>query len=80
MRLIISKSLTVILLFYFSFGYADFATAEEANAAKELNGIELDGRTLKLDISTPRRQETPRGRGGRGGGNIAFQLFTSNCE
>lgn len=38
------------------FGYVEFATAEQAKAALDtLQGKEIDGRAVKLDISTPRQ-------------------------
>ena len=53
------------------FAHVEFATPEGAKKALELNGQELDGRGLRLDLSTPR---TGGGggsfggdRGGRGG-------------
>ena len=55
-----------------SFGYADFSCEEDAKAAVELNGSEIDGRNIRIDFanSTPKRQGssrgTPRGRD-RGG-------------
>lgn len=51
------------------FGFVEMATSEEAQrAVAELNGRELDGRTLKVEVSKPKSGDT-RGRGsaGRGG-------------
>ena len=43
-----------------------FETADMANKAiSDLNGKPLDGRNVRIEISVPRGQETPRG--GRGG-------------
>lgn len=36
------------------FGYVEFATAEGAQKALELNGKEVDGRAIKVDLATPR--------------------------
>lgn len=65
-RAFISGSRYHLLVFSnFSFGYADFETGEEAKAATELNGSEIDGRNIKIEVTQP-RGSTPRGRG-RGG-------------
>jgi nucleolin len=52
------------------FGYIQFSSVEEAKAAHgALNGEELEGRSLRLDFSTPRPANGDRGGfGGRGGG------------
>ncbi len=48
------------------FGFVEMATAEEAQRAiSELNGKELDGRKITVNVSTPR---APGAGGGRGGG------------
>ena len=52
------------------FGFVTMSTEEEANAAVEaLNGADLDGRNLTVNVARP-REERPRGeyRGGGGGG------------
>ena len=54
------------------FGFVEMATAEEAQRAiAELNGKELDGRKLTVNVSNPRPASGggggPRGGGGRGG-------------
>jgi RNA recognition motif-containing protein len=54
------------------FGFVEMATAEEAQRAiSELNGKELDGRKLTVNVSNPRPAGGggggPRGGGGRGG-------------
>ena len=49
------------------FGFVEMATAEEAQRAiAELNGKELDGRKLTVNVSNP-RPAGGRGGGGRGG-------------
>lgn len=48
------------------FGFIEMATAEEAQRAiAELNGKELDGRKITVNVSNPR---TPGSGGGRSGG------------
>src|SRR6266568_60503 len=40
------------------FGYVEFATAAAAKAALEAkNGVELDGRAMNIDFSTPRSND-----------------------
>jgi RNA recognition motif-containing protein len=57
------------------FGFVEMATTEEADqAVQQLNGRELDGRSLKVEISKPKTNGGGRsgGFGGgfnRGGGN-----------
>ncbi len=47
------------------FGFVTFADSEAAGQAiREMNGAELDGRTLNVDVA----QERSRGGGGGGGG------------
>ncbi len=47
------------------FGFVEMATAEEADAAvKKFHGQEVDGRTLKVELSKP----SGSGGGARGGG------------
>ena len=44
------------------FGFVEVATVEAANdAVSKLNGVQLDGRTLRVEISKP---SAPRGGGG----------------
>src|SRR6266516_50510 len=54
------------------FGFVEMATAEEAQRAiSELNGKDLDGRKLTVNLSTPKAPGSgggPRGGGGRPGG------------
>jgi RNA recognition motif-containing protein len=41
------------------FGFITFSSAEEANAAKEaLNGKELNGREISVDIARPQRDRS----------------------
>ncbi|HEY3495424.1 MAG TPA: RNA-binding protein [Polyangiaceae bacterium] len=48
------------------FGFVSMSTEEEANAAiQQLNGADLDGRALRVNIAEERR---PGGGGGGGGG------------
>jgi RNA recognition motif-containing protein len=53
------------------FGFVEVATVEAANdAVTKLNGVQLDGRTLRVEISkpaAPRAGGPPRSRGGAGG-------------
>ena len=49
------------------FGFVEMATSEEANqAVQALNGRDLDGRSLKVEISKPKTNGGGGG-GGRGG-------------
>jgi RNA recognition motif-containing protein len=49
------------------FGFVEMSTPEEAQTAIDaLNGTELEGRTLTVNMSRP-REDRPRG-GNRGGG------------
>jgi cold-inducible RNA-binding protein len=51
------------------FGFVTMATPEEAQKAIEgLNGKELDGRALTVNIARPREERAPGGGGGGGGG------------
>ena len=48
------------------FAFIEFSTSEEANKAVEaLNGAELDGRTITVNIARPREERS----GGGGGGS-----------
>lgn len=44
------------------FGYVEFTTAEAAQKALELAGKEVDGRAIKVDVTTPRapREQAPK--------------------
>ncbi len=51
------------------FGFVTFTSDTEANAAVEgLNGVELDGRALRVNIARPKEEGGRGGRGGFGGG------------
>ncbi len=53
------------------FGFIEFGTDDEANKAIEtLNGVELDGREIRVDVANPRPERGGGGgyRGGGGGG------------
>jgi RNA recognition motif-containing protein len=54
------------------FGFVEMATEEEANAAiEQMNGKELDGRTISVNIARPKVDRPSFGAGGggnRGGG------------
>jgi cold-inducible RNA-binding protein len=53
------------------FGFVEMATTEEANAAiAKLNGTDLDGRQIRVELSAPRGAKggPPPRRGGGGGG------------
>jgi RNA recognition motif-containing protein len=52
------------------FGFVEMATADEANAAiAKLNGTDLDGRQIRVELSAPRAGKggPPPRRGGGGG-------------
>ena len=50
------------------FGFVEMGTAEEAqNAISQLNGRELDGRRITVEISNPQGSGGSRGGGGGGG-------------
>ena len=51
------------------FGFIEMSTAEEAQRAiSELNGKELDGRKITVNVSNPRTPGSGGGGGGRPGG------------
>jgi RNA recognition motif-containing protein len=51
------------------FGFVEMATAEEANTAiSQLNGRELDGRRITVEISNPQAPRSGGGGGRPGGG------------
>lgn len=51
------------------FGFVEMATSEAAEAAKSaLDGTQLDGRALKVDVAKELQPRTPRSGGGYGGG------------
>ena len=60
------------------FGFVEMGTDEDAQKAKSaLDGSQLDGRSLKVDVAKPQEPRAPRsggngggyGGGGNGGGN-----------
>lgn len=54
------------------FGFVEMTTPEAAEAAKTaLDGTQLDGRTLKVDIAKELEPRSPRG-GGYGGGGGGY--------
>ena len=51
------------------FGFVTFADDESAKAALALNGSQLDGRTIRVDVAAEKRSsDGPRGGGGGGRG------------
>jgi cold-inducible RNA-binding protein len=51
------------------FGFVEMATAEDAQSAiSQLNGRELDGRRITVEISNPQAPRPGGGRSGGGGG------------
>ena len=51
------------------FGFVEMATSEAADAAvRKFNGYNLDGRTLKVELSKPSAPRTGSGGGYRSGG------------
>jgi cold-inducible RNA-binding protein len=51
------------------FGFVTMSTAEEAQAAiNALNGREIDGRALTVNVAKPREERSGGGGGGGGGG------------
>ena len=48
------------------FGFVTFSDDGEAKAALALNETDLDGRTIRVDIATDKRNDGPRGGGGGG--------------
>lgn len=64
--------------FIYRFGYVEFTTPKQMKKAeRELNGAELSGRELKVDVATPRGDGENRGGGGgtprgRGRGRFCF--------
>jgi cold-inducible RNA-binding protein len=52
------------------FGFVTMASPEEAQKAVEaLNGTQLDGRSLTVNIARPREERSGGGGGGRSGGH-----------
>ncbi len=55
------------------FGFVTMNSAEEAQKAMEaMNGKEMDGRALTVNIARPREERPAGGRGGSGGGRREF--------
>src|ERR1700743_668911 len=55
------------------FGFVTMSTPEEAQKAMEgMNGKDLDGRALTVNIARPREDRPAGGRGGGGGGRRDF--------
>jgi len=51
------------------FGFIEMSSEEDAQKAIEaLNGVEVDGRTLRVDVAEERRPRSGGGGGGGGGG------------
>jgi cold-inducible RNA-binding protein len=51
------------------FGFVEMGTDEDALKAKSaLDGSQLDGRSLKVDVAKPQEPRAPRSGGGYGGG------------
>ena len=48
------------------FGFVTFSDTAAAKAALALNGTELDGRTIRVDIASEKRSNGPRFGGGGG--------------
>ena len=55
------------------FAYVQFSSPDGAKKALELNGFELDGRAVRLDLSQSNRSGGGGGRGGFGGGRGGFR-------
>jgi RNA recognition motif-containing protein len=52
------------------FGFVEMGSADEAQKAKgALDGTDLDGRPLKVDVAKEQAPRAPRSDGGFGGGN-----------
>jgi len=56
------------------FGFVTFSKAEEAQAALEMNGQEIEGRALAVSIARP-REDKPRGGGGGNFGNKSNRRY-----
>ena len=56
------------------FGFVEMSTQEEAEKAIEsLNGSEMGGRSLTVNIARPREDRNRGGRGGGGGGGGGYR-------
>ena len=49
------------------FAFITYNSADEANAALVMNGSDMDGRNLRVNIAEDRRRDDRSGRGDRGG-------------
>lgn len=55
------------------FGFVTMSTADEAQKAiAAMNGAQLDGRALTVNVARPREDRPPGGGGGGGGGRREF--------
>jgi len=55
------------------FGFVEMGSAEEAQKAKSaLDGTQMDGRALKVDVAKEPAPRAPRSGGGYGGGGGGF--------
>ena len=55
------------------FGFVEMSSDEEARAAIDgLDGVELDGRAIRVDEARPREDRPRRGGGGGGGGGGGY--------
>jgi len=53
------------------FGFVEMGSAEEAQKAKDaIDGTQLDGRALKVDVAKEQAPRPPRSGGGFGGGGF----------
>jgi cold-inducible RNA-binding protein len=53
------------------FGFVEMGSAEEAQKAKSaLDGTQMDGRALKVDVAKEQAPRAPRSGGGYGGGGF----------
>lgn len=56
------------------FGFVEMSTTEEANeAVQRLNGTDLDGRQIKVEVAKPSGSGGGQRRSGSGGGRGGFQ-------
>lgn len=49
------------------FGFVEFSSSEDAQKATELDGNEVDGRRIKVNVAREERRDGGGGGGGRGG-------------
>lgn len=56
------------------FGFVEMSTADEAQkAVAQLNGRELDGRRLRVELAQPKAEGSRGGRPGSGGGRSSWR-------